>query len=195
MEQLKKADIQQASKIFAVAMFNDDLHAWFFPEAKTRLQKLENLYRFMLQSKLKHSYKVSINMEGFCIWEKPDEHQSTITLYNIYYGSSLIYKIGLNGLFRMIRYQIWSTKIRNSLIIDKYWYLAVVTVSPEFQGKGFASKMIKPFLENATNMGEAVYLETQNIQNVPIYEKYGFNLIASKELGKTGITQYCMMKR
>jgi len=195
MQQLKKSDIQQASKIFALAMFNDDLHAWFFPEAKTRLQKLENLYQFILQPQLRHSYKVSPNMEGFCIWEKPDEHQSAITLYDIYYGFSLIHKVGLKSLFRMIRYQIWSTKIRNSLTIDRYWYLYVVVVSPEFQGKGFASKMIKPFLENATNLGEAVYLETQNIHNVPIYEKYGFNLIASKEFGKTGIKQYCMMKR
>ena len=194
MEKLQKSDIMQASKIFALSMFNDDLHVWFFPDIKTRLRKLEFLYQFKLQTQLKLSYKVSSKLEGLCIWESPDDHQSAITIYDLIYGFSLVFRVGIISLFKMIKYRIWSTKIRNSINANRYWYLDVVVVSPEYQGKGFASQIIKPFLENTKYVGESVYLETQNINNVPIYEKYGFKLLKSQKFDKTGIIQYCMIK-
>lgn len=195
MEKLHKSDIIQASKIFALSMFNDNLHVWFFPDIKTRLKKLDFLYQFKLKSQLKLSYKVSSKLEGLCIWESPDDHHSAITIFDLIYGFSLVFRVGIISLYKMIKYQIWSTKLRNNLNVNRYWYLDVVVVSPEYQGKGFASKMIKPFLENANNLSEAVYLETQNLNNVPIYEKYGFKLLASQKFDNTGIIQYCMIKQ
>lgn len=195
MEKLQKSDIKQASKIFALSMFNDDLHVWFFPDIKTRLKKLEFLYQFKLQSQLKLSYKVSSKLEGLCIWESPDDNHNAITIYDLISGFFLVFRVGIISLYKMIKYQIWSTKIRNNINVNRYWYLDVVVVSPEYHGKGFASKMIKPFLENAKNLAEAVYLETQNINNVPIYEKYGFKLLVSQKFDKTGIIQYCMIKQ
>lgn len=194
MEKLQKSDIIQASKVFAQAMFHDDLHKYLLPEENTRLKKLECFYEFKLKLELNNSFKTSSNLEGVCIWEGPDDHHSAITLKEIILGLPLIFTIGIPSLIRMIKYQIWSSKIRESLTSKRYWYLNVIAVSPAHQGKGFATKMMKPFIEKASENNEEVYLETQNKNNVPIYEKFGFRILESQKFDKTGIIQYCMIK-
>jgi len=87
-----------------------------------------------------------------------------------------------------------SSKIRSILITDPYWYLSLVAVSPLYQGKGFASKLIKPILEKASQEKVDVYLETQNVNNVAIYEKYGFKLIHSEKICNSEVNHYCMIK-
>ncbi len=59
--------------------------------------------------------------------------------------------------------------------------------------KALQVKMIKPFLSEANAKGDKVYLETQNIKNVPIYEKYGFKFISTQYLNKQ-ITHFAMVK-
>ena len=193
MQRIDKSEIEQAKKIFALAMFDDDLHKYFFPDEKSRIEKLEYLYEFKLKTMLLNTYKTSEKYEGFCIWEKPNEHRSAITFNEVIEGFSLVFNVGICSLVRMVRYQCWSTKQKKRLVSEPYWYLDTVVVSPDYQGKGFASKMIKPFLSEANAKGDKVYLETQNIKNVPIYEKYGFKLISTQYLNKQ-ITHFAMVK-
>jgi ribosomal protein S18 acetylase RimI-like enzyme len=193
MQLIDISEIEQAKKIFALAMFNDDLHKYFFPDEKSRIEKLEHFYEFKLKTMLLNTYKTSENFEGFCIWEKPNEHRSAITLNDVIEGFSLVFNVGIFSLFRMVRYQFWSTKQKKRLVSDPYWYLDTIVVSPDYQGQGFASKMIKPFLSEANVKGDKVYLETQNIKNVPIYEKFGFKLISTQYPNKQ-ITHFAMVK-
>jgi hypothetical protein len=39
MQRIDKSEIEQAKKIFALAMFDDDLHKYFFPDEKSRIEK------------------------------------------------------------------------------------------------------------------------------------------------------------
>jgi hypothetical protein len=192
LDKLKKKDLIKAAQQYAKAMMQDDLHVYFFPEEKTRYRKLLSLYTYKIKNQIADCYITSENLEGLAIWEKPYEHHNNLSAREVLSGTRLIFECGISSLFRMLKYQIWSTRVRNRLIEEPYWYLDVVIVSPEFQGKGFASKLIKPFLEEASSNGSKVYLETQNKNNVPIYEKYGFRLI--KVLSMNSISQYCMIK-
>jgi len=59
MKLINKSDIAQAKKIFALAMFDDDLHKYFFPDEKSRIEKL--LAPFLLKQDMvdvlvKHSF-------------------------------------------------------------------------------------------------------------------------------------------
>ncbi len=57
-----------------------------------------------------------------------------------------------------------------------YMYLALLAVAPEYQGKGYASKLIRPMLNHLDKIGLPCYAETQNRKNVAMYQKYGFEL-------------------
>lgn len=188
-----KKDIGYSAKLIAKAMFNDDLHTYFFPDEKKRLYKLSHIYNYKLNSDINNVYTTSANIEGIAIWEKPNNHHSNITFNDIIKGFSLPFKVGISSLYRIIKYQIWAVKIRKKLVREPFWYLDIIAVNPEEQGKGFAGKLIEPVLNKARERNEKIYLETQNNKNISLYEKYGFKLVHTAKLGKTSVNHYCMI--
>lgn len=194
MERLDSKDISLAAKIFAKAMYDDPLHIFFFTNPKTRERKICSMYAFMVKMNYLNALKTSKLCEGVVIWEKPFEHEFKVSFKEYILGSSLFFMLGPHSLSRMIKYQEWSAKLKKESIEDPYWYLSVVIVDPEHQGKGFASKLIKPILAKADESHHKVYLETQNPNNVPIYEKYGFAIVSEHKVPGTEIFHYIMVR-
>jgi ribosomal protein S18 acetylase RimI-like enzyme len=58
-----------------------------------------------------------------------------------------------------------------------YYYLYMIGVLNEVQGKGLASKLMNPILEISKLKNLPVFLETANPTNVEIYKKKGFVII------------------
>jgi len=194
LEKLSIIKIKKAATIFARAMMNDDLHVFFFPDKASRFEKLKSLYEYKLNIQYRNCFATSVNLEGFAIWEAPGEQHSGLSLRDVLFGFKLFWHCGISPLLKMVKYQIWASRTRDELMEQPYWYLDVVVVNPEHQGKGFASALIKPILLEAEKNHQAVYLETQNKKNIQIYEKYGFILIKEIKLPRTDIIQYCMKK-
>lgn len=59
-----------------------------------------------------------------------------------------------------------------------HWYLAMLGVTPKWQGKGWGDALMKPVLDHCDETGEAAYLESSTPQSVPLYERNGFEVIA-----------------
>lgn len=57
------------------------------------------------------------------------------------------------------------------------WYLHLVAVSPQFQGQGYASTLIKPMLARADEEHCPCSLITQSLANVKKYERWGFKIV------------------
>jgi ribosomal protein S18 acetylase RimI-like enzyme len=58
-----------------------------------------------------------------------------------------------------------------------HWYLAFVGVDPAGQGRGLGSALIEHGLAQCDAQGVAAYLESSSPKNVPLYERYGFEVI------------------
>lgn len=192
LEKLNKYQIKKAARVYARAMMNDDLHVYFFPDPSNRLKKLTYLYEYKLELEYKFCFITSNNIEGLLICESPGEQHTGLSILEIITGIKLIWQCGIVSLLRMIRYQSWASKTRDGIATQPYWYINVVAVDPEHQGKGFASKLIKPIIMEALERKHMVYLETQNSNNIKIYEKYGFHLVEEAKMPGTNISHYCM---
>ena len=59
---------------------------------------------------------------------------------------------------------------------DSHWYLEVMGVAPEAQGKGLGGRLLAPVLETADREHVDCYLETADRTNVRFYERHGFRL-------------------
>jgi GNAT superfamily N-acetyltransferase len=59
-----------------------------------------------------------------------------------------------------------------------HWYLSVLGVDPLLQGRGYATALVAPRLAQADAEGVLVYLESSKAANVPVYEKWGFKVVA-----------------
>ncbi len=194
MENIKKEDIQKSAAVIANAMYDDPLHIYFFPNLKSRGKKIYKLYCFMVKINCGNTYKTSSGYEGIIIYEEPFRHGFIIWPSDFFRGLLLFFTIGLPSMIRLIKYQKWAEQIKNDNIREPYWYLNLVTVAREFRHKGFASKLIKPILALADENCQKVCLETQNPDNVPIYERYGFSTVSKKMLPGTDVIHYFMVR-
>lgn len=76
---------------------------------------------------------------------------------------------------------------------DKTYIVSPVFVSPEHQGKGIASSLLKEGMENLKAQGYKIGLETQNPDNVGFYEKLGFKTVKHEFYKFEKINNYYML--
>jgi ribosomal protein S18 acetylase RimI-like enzyme len=66
---------------------------------------------------------------------------------------------------------------------EPHYYLYSVGVDPAHQGRGFGAALIRRGLEECDRRGLPAYLESSNVQNVPIYRHYGFEVTEEIDFG------------
>jgi ribosomal protein S18 acetylase RimI-like enzyme len=194
MEIVKSKNLSEIAGKFSKAMLDDPLHVYFFPDAKTRGRKIYAMYYFMVKMNMLNTYGTSDCCEGVAVWEKPYDHLLKVKLKDFIIGLGLLCRVGFPAINRMLKYQRWSSRLKKKTIGDPFWYLNVIIVDPAFQGKGFASQLIRPVLASADESGHKVCLETQNVHNIPMYEKYGFQVASSQTIPGTKITHYILIR-
>lgn len=61
------------------------------------------------------------------------------------------------------------------------WHLAFLATSPEFRGRGLARSLLDRQLRRCDEDGTPAWLETTDPVNPPIYERFGFEVVAHHE--------------
>jgi ribosomal protein S18 acetylase RimI-like enzyme len=59
-----------------------------------------------------------------------------------------------------------------------HWYLSMLGVDPMRQGRGLGSALLEAGLARCDADGAIAYLESSSPKNVPLYERYGFEVLA-----------------
>jgi ribosomal protein S18 acetylase RimI-like enzyme len=60
------------------------------------------------------------------------------------------------------------------VVSDKFWYLSILGISPDHQGKGLGLDLVLPVLSLTDKIGVATYLETFTPKNFGFYKRLGF---------------------
>ncbi|KAJ5679738.1 hypothetical protein N7462_007982 [Penicillium macrosclerotiorum] len=99
-------------------------------------------------------------------------------------------KIALDGEKSRRRLKIMSEshdraleKVRGSLPGKKVWYLEVIGIHPDMQGRGIGSKVMRKILEYAGT--EPIVLECTKESNLSFYKKFGFEVFEEVQLKVT----------
>jgi ribosomal protein S18 acetylase RimI-like enzyme len=58
-----------------------------------------------------------------------------------------------------------------------HWYLPMIGVDPGAQGRGCGSALLRRGLARCDAAGLPAYLESTNLRNVPLYERFGFKVL------------------
>ncbi len=82
---------------------------------------------------------------------------------------------------------------KKALNLGPYYYLAVLGVARDYQGRGVGGKLLAALSQRADAEGRALYLETQTSRNVAWYEGFGFRV--QKKLGSGDFMQIWEMAR
>jgi len=139
-------------------------------------------------------YASSERMEGV-IAVLPGEHANSGLIS--FLASGAFFR-SLGALKLMMRKDVRTTlsemsRDKKALNLGPYYYVAVLGVARDHQGKGIGGRLLAALCERADAEGRALYLETQTSRNVAWYEGYGFRV--RKSLGSADTMQIWEMAR
>jgi GNAT superfamily N-acetyltransferase len=73
-----------------------------------------------------------------------------------------------------------------------HWHLGPVAVEPSLQGQGIGGAMVAEFCRRVDDSDAASYLETDKLENVRFYERFGYRVVA--EAPVLGVANWFMMR-
>ncbi|MEO0093236.1 MAG: GNAT family N-acetyltransferase [candidate division WOR-3 bacterium] len=192
----KANEANRIIRLIASVMTEDPLNIYFLPDAEQRKKLLFYLYQPIIRSGIQNRYLfiTSKKCEGTALWLPPQVKEINFFHQLLYGGLAVFTKIGLKAIHRMINYQKFCRILRERYAPFPHWYLMLIAVAKEWQGKGFASQLVKPILHQADLEKRYCYLETQNEENLPIYEHFGFEVVAERAIPDTSIRHWCLLR-
>ncbi|WP_425477110.1 GNAT family N-acetyltransferase [Luteimonas cucumeris] len=66
---------------------------------------------------------------------------------------------------------------------EAHWYLPQIGVDPNARGKGIGAALMRHALVRCDQEQALAYLEASKPQNVPFYQRHGFEVIGEFQIG------------
>ena len=111
----------------------------------------------------------------------PDKKR--ISLKGIYWDVKLVFKVmGLSNLPKVLRREGLIKKQHPQL---PFYYLWFIGVDPSVTGHGLGSALLQELIKEAGMMDLPFYLETSTVENIPWYQKSGFHIYHTIDIGYT----------
>jgi GNAT superfamily N-acetyltransferase len=195
---LPAEQIKLAAEVMSRAFQQEPFTVYTIPDIQERREKNHHVFEFVLQygSLFGEVYITSQNLEGIAIW---------LPFWEAEMKARRIIKAGFNTYYKIMGEQYFKRVeiLENHIVLlhKKYtagfshWYIGPLGVEPEYQGKGYASKLLKPKLTQCEEQSIPCYLETHDKQNVPIYQHLGFDVMEEAIIPGTRIPIWAMLRK
>ena len=193
---LTKAQVKPAAEMLARAFHNYPLFRYYFPEELERKKITSYFLSLAIYSGIRYGeiYATSLNMEGVAIWLPSDNYPVNIWKLVRSVPISVIFGFGRYGGGRMRQLGEYVDVVHQRLSPFRHWFLQVIGVDPQFQGKGCAGKLLRPMLARIDEEGLSCYLETLDEHNVALYEHFNFTVIDKSTIPGTNLTNWAMLR-
>lgn len=157
-------------KILGESFINDPCIQWLIEPSRHK-KKLDVIMDYTIDETFENgSIYLTKENQGVALWR--NEKKEKFTYNFIKRNLVFLYKMGVRCVIRNLKNM--SNTHKHFPKNQKYFYLYLIGVLPESQGKGIANKLLNPFLELCKYQNLPMYLETANTINVEIYQKKGF---------------------
>lgn len=185
---LTPADLERAAEIQAQAFHDDPLWAYILPNVRQRERELIRTFRVFLGASIRRgqTYGVGEPLAGIAVWSAPNEGEGFGALVGAGFLRLLVSPFVLS-FFKAGPVFGQFERMKKQYATDPHYYLNTIAVSPEAQGKGLASQLIRPFLDKADAEGVSAYTETMTPSNVGLYQHYGFEVVETYDFPKKGL--------
>ena len=173
----ERGDTAQTAQMLARAFYDDPVFGWFFPAEGSRHQRLRRFFVTELHHEsLRHGAVevacVDGRVAGAAVWLPPGTPLGTE-------GSALpgYLRAFSRRLAVVWRYQ--SVAVSAHPRKEPHWYLAFIGVDPVRQGCGVGAALLRSRLQRCDQVGLPAYLESSKLENVPLYQHFGFHVAAT----------------
>ncbi len=163
-------DVPGIASTLARAFFEDPVFRWAYPNDDRRREVLPGIFTPFAEAFQRHDETyVADHIGGTALWAPPgqapvdDEHADE-------FNQRLERAAGADG----------ERMFKVAELIDEhhphgsYYYLQLLAVEPDSQGRGIGSALLEHMLERCDREGARAYLDATSPRNKRLYERHGF---------------------
>ena len=190
-----KGELDRLAEVAADAYRDYPLHNWFMGgryDVGTSRRIMQISLKTMTEDAVIYADSEEIN--GFAVWLPFGFTGSKALPFLLNGGLSLIFHSGPGIIGRLLTYETYAMNLKKKFTDNYDWYLYNLSIKKEAQGKGIASRLMRPMLEFCDDERMVAYLETNKEANVGLYRHYGFELMKEELIPKTPVTHYAMVR-
>jgi ribosomal protein S18 acetylase RimI-like enzyme len=192
---VQKKDMDRLADVAADAYRDYPLHNWF-TKGKYDAKASKLIMKISLETMTEDAliYADSEEMNGFAVWLPFGFSGSKTLPFLMHGGLELIFHSGLGIIGRLLTYEKYAMNLKREFTDNYDWYLYNLSIKKDAQGKGIASKLMRPMLQFCDDERMVAYLETNKEINVGIYQHYGFDLMKEELIPTTSVMHYAMVR-
>jgi GNAT superfamily N-acetyltransferase len=194
---LDKKLAEPAIKMLTRAFWTYPILTYYFPEESLRRYISDSMLAFPIYTCLRYGeiYSTSQQLEGVAVWSPSEKYP--VSFWGILRTVPLRYIFGMthNGMARMQTVDRFLNDIHKRLVPYSHMYLEILGVDPPYQKRGFSSKLMKPMLQRLYREQRPCFLETQDPQDVPIYQHFGFEIIDQSAIPESPLTSWALLRK
>lgn len=193
---VQKKDLDRLAEVAADAYWDYPLHNWFTKgeyDAKASQLIMQISLKTMTEDAVIYADSEEIN--GFAVWLPFGFTGSKTLPFLMNGGLSLILHSGPDIIGRLLTYETYAMNLKKAFTEHYDWYLYNLSIKKDAQGKGVASKLLRPMLQFCDNERMVTYLETNKEANVGLYRHYGFDLMKEEQIPKSTVMHYAMVRK
>jgi GNAT superfamily N-acetyltransferase len=168
------ADLPRVVEGLARSFHEDPVFTWIIRDDSSRVRRLErgfDLFARRIWSPQDEGYTTD-RLSGGAFWMPPDTwHLSVAAQLRLLPAMAVIATRDLPRLLRVLN------AIEAKHPHDRHYYLPLIGIAPEWQGRGFGSALLRPMLERCDGEGVPAYLEATSPRNRALYERNGFDVV------------------
>lgn len=171
-------DKNVAISTIMAAFRSDPVAQWFWPDTQQYLEVFPSFVKAFAGAAFAHnSAYCTDDYSGVALWLPPGIHPDEKALGAIIEDTiseprqasigALLEQMGLKH------------------PIEPHWYLPMIGVIPGQQGRGYGSALLLHALERCDLDGVLAYLEASSSKSVPLYERRGFDVVGTIQVGSS----------
>ncbi|MFY9611801.1 MAG: GNAT family N-acetyltransferase [Blastocatellia bacterium] len=170
--------VDEASAIATVvlAFSTDPVARWCWPDPHQYVENMPGFIRAFAGGAFKHNGALcSDDHAGAALWLPPNVHSDEEALGDILQRTLTE---GVRGDLSAVFEQLAGYHP-----VVPRWYLPMIGVDTVHQGKGYGSALMKYALERCDREHLPAYLESTNPKNISLYQRHGFEALATVQEG------------
>lgn len=192
---VEKKDLARLARLSADAYQDYPLHNWLtkgkYDPVASELLMLATLNSMSEDAVI---YADSEEMNGFAVWLPFGFTGNKTIPFLVGGGLKLVLHSGLGIIGRLLTYDTYAMNLKKKFTDNYDWYLFNLSIKKDAQGKGIASKLMRPMLGFCDDERMVAFLETNKEFNVGIYRHYGFELKSEERIPETTVMHYAMVR-
>ena len=190
-----KTNFRLAGEVAARAYFEADDFSTSSKDPSKQMKYLTKLMNLTFQISVKFGsvYAPSKVIEGVAAWLPHDKVKLSNWQYIRHGALSVFFRAGNEGRKNLLRYSSLASKKHKQHANFPHMYLYNVAIDPNYQGNGYASRLLTPMFAKLDENNLPCYLESPE-RNLALYEHFGFEVVEHISFPKNDNEMWLMLR-